>query len=179
MTTTSRRYQVMKKQIKLVVLVVLLTISATVAFAQKSSGGPALVKDVDSPARQPWVERFEIQLPASATPVHASAEVSVPVDNRLVIESYSGTCPGLQQGIYIYGEVDVTTNGLFLPHFLKFDSLSFVYNGSAQVRWVGTGAVRLYADPGSIVRVWLHKGYSSVGGTACDITLSGHLVDVP
>jgi hypothetical protein len=168
----------MKKHIKVLALVVWIAMTATSAFAQKSSG-PVIIKDADNAARQPWAELVQIELVASATPVYAFGDISVPVDKRLVIESYSGPGCSSWQGVYLVGEVGVTTNGTMLPHYLKFDSFPFAASGSVQLRWNGTGAVRLYADPGSTVRVGLKRGYSSQAGSICAITLSGYLVDLP
>ena len=69
-------------------------------------------------------------------------------------------------------EVGTTSNDTELRHVIPETpvlSNAMTLNG---------GSLRLYADPGTSVNVYVSRSFSQ-GDSTCEVTLSGHFVDAP
>lgn len=120
-----------------------------------------LVKDSDAAARKPFQTSTNVN-PAALTP----ALVTVPVNQRLVIEYASGSCTGTNTGfVQMYSQTPgsvVTTAYEYLPSQILFQTISI--------------PVKFYVNPGDQLRIALFGG---VPGGLCSVTVHGYYVDLP
>ena len=155
---------------------------SVMALIVNNTDAPVPVRDMDNAARQPWAETAVIPIPASDEDAAVAIATPVPTDKQLVIESYSGAVCSTAPGSYLEGVLAVTTNGVPRLYRLKFDGLNYVLpNGAGSyTRWTGIGTVRFYADPGSTIAAGIKRSenFDAIPIT-CQITLSGHLEDLP
>jgi len=135
---------------------------------------PALVRDVDARAREPFDAHFEIILPPGAGGQNAA--VAIPSGKRLVIEHASarGQVPAGQQIEYTLWTKLTTTS--LLPHYLP---VSQQYGVGLETVFIAGGPVRLYGD-GDSASVYVRADRSLAQGTATvRLSLSGYLEDEP
>lgn len=135
---------------------------------------PALVKDVDSPASQPFA--------ASATPgfsgISANGTIlTVPAGKRAVVEHFS--CINfLDTGNnFVRLELGYTLDGATRRQQFVHDRVGTSLISGIDV-WSFSQPVRLYADAGTAILVnALRRSGTGSGGIECH--LSGHYVSVP
>jgi hypothetical protein len=144
----------------LLLLAVLGHFYAKPLFAQVRA---ALVQNVDEPGRNPLNMKF--------SPGNTAALVTVPAGKRWVIEAFAANCVLSAGGTL--NSVSISTNSAagaeaFAPAFFL---LSGVFP-----EWVGGGATRLYADPGSVI---ILAANSPPSGTQCTFSLSGYAINLP
>lgn len=95
---------------------------------------------------------------------------TIPKGKHLVIETVSVNVD-VTSGNSIYAQVDYTTGGIGGNVFLP---LAYSYTESGYDTYVATASVRVYADPGSTVRL---STSSPTGSTGTDfLSVSGYLV---
>jgi hypothetical protein len=101
-----------------------------------------------------------------------TAEFEVPAGKRLVLEQVSGvSTPPFGQTIR-YFSLRTTVAGEF-----AFHTIPVTFNGF--VDWVGCQQVRLYADPGTLVKLSAPRAGGSAGAFQTVATISGYFVTVP
>ncbi|MGH9796040.1 MAG: hypothetical protein ACRD5G_14830 [Candidatus Acidiferrales bacterium] len=164
----------MNKCMKACALLLSTVAFAAPAFSQGGKNtGPQLVKDVDQPARRPWAQQFIL---GQSQPTN---DFLVPSDKRVVVESYSVGGPSCwtDQGSHLRFSADIFTNNITNRHFLKADRFDYAIGFQVRSEWLGTGTVRLYLDPGSLVHFAMNHAGATALPITCRITLSGHLVD--
>lgn len=117
---------------------------------------PALVRDVDQPARQPVVIRKN-----TAASIF-EAIYTVPAGKRFVLEHVN--CSALTTDLY----VGIFAGGLSHPNIVYSVPVISVSSGVL----VADGATSIYFEPGSVLNLRIF----TIGQTTC--TLSGHTIDV-
>lgn len=137
-----------------------------------SASSPVLVRDVDNPGRHPFQAVNGCHMSSGIDDICAFT-FSVPSTNLLVIETVSARVE-LPIGQKAVVRITTTQGGVGVDHFLTVDPQGTF--GTSDRLGV-THSVRLYADPGTTVRVRAARP-SSTGGDA-DVTgaISGYLVD--
>jgi len=124
-----------------------------------------LVKDSDAPARKPF-QTAPLYIPAQLQATFYDV-VTVPANQRLVIEHVSGSCANIT-GLYLasYNQVPAWTGVVFL-------SKDF-YTGPGAV---GSTPVRLYANAGETLKVDITNQTGMSG--YCYLAISGYFVNLP
>jgi hypothetical protein len=134
------------------------------------------VTDLDNPAFQP----FQHAALAIIQPGFSggSATFTVPAGKRLVIEYVSFNIP-LTNGQSVLGvSVEVeNSNANQIPIGHEIPVLYTVAD-STLLRSIGASATRLYADPGSTVRIRAARS-GSTGQDIAPVNVSGYFVDLP
>jgi len=124
-----------------------------------------LVKDSDAPARKPF-QTVPIYVPAQL-PANFYDVVTVPANQRLVIEHVSGTCANIT-GVSLasYNQVPTWTGIVFLAKDF--------YTGAGAV---GSTPVRLYANAGESLKIDVTNQTGLSG--YCYLAISGYFVNLP
>jgi hypothetical protein len=155
-------------------------VSAPTALAQGGKGttGPTLIKDTENPARS--------AVQASCTTSWLNANLgsncelmTVPAGKRLVVEHASAYC--YTQGTDFISLAFIQTqlggesgNQLNIPLVLGGE----VVAGAYKYR-VASHPIRAYSDPGSSVKGLAYLNGDPTGSfQACNLSITGHLVDV-
>ena len=151
----------------LAVLLVLARIYEKPLLAQVRA---AFVQDVDEPGRNP----FALQGSASYS---NSYSFSVPAVKRYVVQNVTAQCfentPGVLADIAVVGSTNgVTSRVSNQPHLQQS-------NGPTQNIYTGTGTQVLYADPGSLIRVFADDNLAGGGIDSCEFWVSGHVINNP
>lgn len=135
---------------------------------------PALIRDVDSPARQPFQAAVEGTMGAGTEGINLF--VTVPTGKRLVIEYVSGTCfvPGGQKCIFSVGTI---VNNAATSTFHNLQTEVVGPFGSEDLFRAGE-QVRIYGDGGTSVTLRADRDQPT-GNATVRMSLSGHLVDLP
>lgn len=130
---------------------------------------PVQVRDVDSPARQPFQKGIAVTIPAGTG--FESAFFQVPAGKRLVIEyvSNDGSSSPLQMRI-----ATVVASEEVVHRFVT----TRLENGIYSPIFVMSQQTRLYADPGTYVTVVLMTP-GNQSASLFGVAISGYLVDVP
>lgn len=134
----------------------------------------ALVKDVDSPASQPFA--------FSSSPVGFGSSLSlelplitVPAGKRAVVEHVSCINFLASGNNFVRMEIGFVTGGVSRRHQFVHDFVGGSLISGIDI-WSFSQPVRLYADAGTAIRMSaLRRSASGSGGVECDI--SGHYVD--
>jgi hypothetical protein len=125
---------------------------------------PALVEDVDNPARQPF------QRGVTVTNEGPPVSIGVPFGRRLVIRFVSASCD-LSQGVPMHS-VRITTN---VDHF--FVPTVFPTGASTAVGVI-THPATVYAEPDTDVDfVAFPTTGPGNGTTTCNLSISGYLIE--
>lgn len=130
------------------------------------------VYDVDNPALQPFQQY--VHLVFDPTQLGGGKTFTVPADKRLVIEFVSGNV-ALRQGSVSNFTVTTTVNGIIGKHRLVVTSQG--PSGGLPISYTVSQNMRVYADPGTTVIVFVNATLGGEGGF--DATISGYLVDLP
>jgi hypothetical protein len=144
-------------------------------IVSNTAANPALVRNVDERRSQPFQRPFFVDL--TATEDSGEATYTVPANKRWVIEYTSMRASLLpDQTVFVNVMTTAGGQGAFHPMLVSDQGLY----GALQLLG-GAQQVRLYADPGSTVRVQFAREPSggTRGGANFFMTLSGHQVDVP
>jgi hypothetical protein len=153
----------------------LLIVAGTImALSQKqvlAALGYTPVRDITNGALAPISHRFNIGFPAGSV---STDEFTVPAGKRLVIESVSGAA-FLSPGTAVDFGLDVMTNGVYVRHYFPSQSIGVFFSLE---RFQTSQAVRIYADPGSVIRSVVQKNNITVVGGG-DFAISGHFVALP
>lgn len=135
--------------------------------------GTATVRNADDPARHAFAafREYDVQ-PGSADQTFFVA--TVPAGKRLVIETVE-TGTNVPTGQSVIFNVNTSLNSATITHLIAVAAQgSFESIGDT---WVGTHAVRWYADPGTDVTVRFRRS-SSADKAFIGVTVSGYLVDL-
>lgn len=133
------------------------------SFAGSTATQP--VKDVDAPARKPFqTALIGIDSPAGLYQFHPL--VTVPTNQRLVIQRVSGACIGVTAGY-----VGLSSNLSGQIKGFELMPSEFLTNQSAAT------STNLYANPGEAFGVGINN--TGVQDGTCLITVSGYFVDLP
>jgi hypothetical protein len=145
---------------------------ASRVIVANSRTGPALVQDVDNPARAP----FQVQLgnPIAAGANAPNGSFSVPAGRRLVIEHVSAlvVVPAGQR--VMYTNINTFSGGGLVFHHLKAQSAG-VSTATPGEGYITSESLRLYADPGTSVLVAVNRS-DSAGTGFMSVSVSGYLV---
>jgi len=143
------------------------------------AANPAVVRDVDNPARQPFQKLICVAFGNEANNCGALVNgFTVQAGRRLVIEQVSGSCE-LESGTVLVsvalgtqvGSLDVVAHFLPLPP-PPTPTPTVVYSSSFN------HVTRIYADPGSGVGINSGQFLGSTGTDAvCRLALSGYLLN--
>jgi hypothetical protein len=149
-------------------------LASTAATAQTRA---ALVKDVDSPASQPFAASSGVvNFPAGSSNA-SSTLLTVPAGKRAILEHVS-CIDFLETGNnFVRMEMRYTLGGVAQRHQFVHTRVGTSLIGSIDV-WSFSQPVRLYADAGTILQMAaLRRSTTGSGGIECQI--SGHYVDAP
>lgn len=140
-----------------------------------TAANPALIRNVDEGSRQPFHRQFSVALPAG----EAGGEVTftVPAGKRLVIE-YASMRGSLLPGQTVFVNIVTTVAAQDAFHTVVVADQGLY----GAIHLVGAAqTTRIYADPGTVVRVQFVRDPSAgaPGHAAFSMTLSGYRVDVP
>lgn len=136
------------------------------------------VRDVTSPALQPFQHKATIGIPAGL--LGDDALFAVPAGKRLVIEfvSFNVYLPAGQDVTYLWVQINNPSRPDATFYFpATFQASDFV-GGQDVYQFVAASPTRLYADPGSTVELAVRRT-SDVGEGLASVSVSGHLVNVP
>ena len=140
---------------------------------------PLPVRDVDNPARQPFV--FFVDSPLNhwfSTAPNIILEFSVPSGKRLVIEQLSieaDLTPSASQKMR--GVVRSSVGGLF--HDYAFTGTDSGQDGNFE-DFIASAQMRSYADSGTTVQIFVTRNDTSGGSLdKAEINLSGYLINMP
>jgi hypothetical protein len=138
-----------------------------------SETDPALVRDVENPARHPVQHVLSVIIPNGQFIGDHTLNLS-PGVQRFIIEqvSINGFTP---QGQKIRCVLRSTLNGTEEPHFLPATFLGTFTN---QDQFVTSEMVRWYADPGSPLTLRAERN-SSVGDAGAFVIITGYTIPVP
>lgn len=135
------------------------------------ASSPALVRDVDIAARQPFQSHLQCLLDGTSA---CDGTMSVPGGKELVIEFVAIDLFADSGAMAYPPSLSVPQGG---SQELYFFPLAQQIDDGSEVVFVGVQHTRLYASPSGEVQ--LHCALSrSVSLGACDATVSGYLVDV-
>lgn len=139
---------------------------------------PALVRDTDNPAQQPFRALISISLGNNETFKLANGP-TVPAGKRLVVENvsiwiFTGSGSDIATGVWL------TVPGANPPTFLLADPTSaerkLVSGGSSITAY--NRLTRLYYNPGEVIQAQVF--FDGVAGSKnANIYLNGYLVDLP
>jgi len=133
---------------------------------------PLDIRDQDNPARQP----FQASVDCSTALADCGASVATPGGKRLVVE-YLTLAAAMTANEVANCSVTTTAAARIVGHTLPLSPPAVVIRSGPAWSTLGL-QVRLYADPGSAVR--LSCARSGFGGVATFFfSISGHLVDLP
>ena len=137
----------------------------------------ALVKDVDSPASQPFAASGGVVNFPSGSLNASSTLMTVPAGKRAVIEHVS-CIDFLEAGNnFVRMEMRYTLGGVAQRHQFVHTRVGTSLIGTIDV-WSFSQPVRLYADAGTTLQMAaLRRSATGSGGIECQI--SGHYVDAP
>jgi hypothetical protein len=130
---------------------------------------PLAVQDVHNPRREPFAAWFE-EMPGTG-----DAEFVVPGDKWAVVEFVTveqTQHDGPAECFFPF--VSANTNGVWSKHWIV--PTRHEANPGSHV-WIGSQAVRIYADPGSTVLI--SEEFCGEGFVAGRKSISGYLVDAP
>ncbi len=155
-------------------------VSGTVALNPLSNGVKVLnnltdagfFRAADNPALQPFQANILMTCADGTTFVQDTGTV-VPPDKRLVIETVTAQAI-VSLGQHIRINVRTLANGTDAIHRLSLNQGTF---GSVE-SYLATHAVRIYADESSNVTIQAARD-NATGTCNVQVTISGHLVDVP
>jgi hypothetical protein len=136
--------------------------------------GTVNVKDIDQPARAPFADLKSLSFDDGEAQKFIEFD-PVPAGKRLVIETVtvrSQAAAGQVWDVHMF----VTTNGVPVAHTLALTVFQTL--GDIDIR-SATLPVRLYADPGTVIKVFGHRNYGTTGIAGVDTTISGHYVNLP
>lgn len=119
-----------------------------------------LIKDSDAPARKSLQTNFITVIPNSGTKI-----LSVPANQRLVIEHVSGHCTVASTGWISLSAQDPATQLYHGAEFLPDQVLSST----------ASTPIRFYVDPG----LDLYLTYNTGNGSPCSVSLGGYYVNLP
>jgi hypothetical protein len=150
-------------------VVLALSLFASTAFA--STATSINVKDVDAAARKPYQTGIlSIDVPDDGITYHAL--VTVPDNQRLVIEQVSGFCNNLGGPGASYVALNSDAPGD--PHKeFEFLGKEFVTDNIP-----ASASLHFYANPGETFGLAISPLFHS-GGGYCDLTVSGYFVNLP
>jgi hypothetical protein len=151
---------------KLAVLGLGLALSLSTLGARPASAAPTDVKDVDQPARKPYVMGFFITTDPSAPP----AIEMVPRGSRFVIEYVSAFCNSLSTMVPPILQVEFFTNNLQTQHF--FPTTPFREGLAA----LSSQMTRIYAESNTHVSAAIME--NTFEEIECQVILTGHLVSL-
>ncbi len=146
-------------------------VNSPVVRVGNTPADPVPVRNVDDGA-QPFQEAIQVVLlPGTRDDV---ATFTVPAGKRLVIEHFSALAQGPQGQRYL-AWVSTTLNGVTpVGNFLVFTQQTTNVSGDT---YTATQPMRVYADPGTTVRVTFSRGFDDTGGATFDANISGYFVD--
>lgn len=135
----------------------------------------ALVKDVDSPASQPFAfSSGSTAFGASSLSLELPL-ITVPAGKRAVVEHVSCINYLASGNNFVRMEIGFVTGGVSRRHQFVHDYVGGSLLSGVDI-WSFSQPVRLYADAGTAIRMSaLRRSTSGSGGVECDI--SGHYVD--
>ncbi len=141
-----------------------------------AANAPALVRDVDNPARHP----YNSQVFLSWTPGNnvASADIgTVPAGKRLVLE-YVAAEASIPQGQQFFMFIQSPPVGGVIYPLVVAKQASFAF-GPTDI-YTASQPVKIYIEPGTTFRASANRN-DTTGGAGTDIIVSvtGYLVDVP
>jgi len=139
------------------------TFGAVSGIANAVTVQPALVRDVDEGALQPFQLSMVVGSITSGT---QAAYIPVPAGKRMVIDYYSAQAQDWTGGAALM-TIGTTVGGVFVSYIVYVNA-----NTSNQV----TQATKIYADPGTQVQIFVATNAGSCGGL---ISISGHYVNIP
>ena len=139
-------------------------------MVKNTAANPVVSRSQDNPARQPF-QRVVMSDPALPT---APQSFDVPAGKCLVIECVSCYVNMPTGGKVSDLSLQTTVGGLSVPHRLP---VTLMLSVGGTDRYVTCQLLRAYAGPGTMVGY----GVGTSGGSAqsSNLTISGHLVDVP
>jgi hypothetical protein len=143
--------------------------------------GTTRVRDVDQPARQPFQRRGVFFIAANA--IAAADNIELPAGKRLVLEYVALTTnPRVEEDDGISLSVFATCAGCGgvgeAPLRLLLHNQGTLVNGQFTAL-VGSQEIRLYADPGTTLKVVAERDQVTASTLHVNYTLVGYFVDVP
>lgn len=138
---------------------------------QIDTANPIPVFDIDSGARDPGTGESEMHLLEGGIQANATLSV-VPEGKRFVIEYVSAAARmggNVQRARLV---IRTITNGVVRKHFIAFGQANEHFDANT----VASQAVRIYADPGSVVSCTFFRDGNPFFTADCSVTLSGHYV---
>jgi hypothetical protein len=157
------------------VLILALVLTAVGPKRVMAALGYTPVRDVDNAARHAFAAQVKVSIGPNVQGGFES--IVVPPNKRLVIETVTarGPMPGGQSAAF---DLLVWTDGFPHEFFVPTRYVGTNMGGIQGDHYYGSEAVRIYADGGSEVRaVFTRSGFT--GSASADISISGHLVDLP
>lgn len=138
----------------------------------------SLLRAPDNPDLQPFHDKVSITLPSGKS--SGIGSIQVPEGKRLVIEyiTMSAFVP-MGSGQRPLITIQAVTNGTGILHTPAIAThAGMPVNGVQADYFVGSQAVKLYADPGTSLVIGTSRTGSTKGSAAIDVSLSGHFVDL-
>ena len=157
-----------------------LTFTALLALGVVSSVGTA---SADGKGKRPFQAELCAQVASTTLCGTTPSSFTVPAKRRAVIEYASGRCPRdgltLTAGETWFPKLQTTVGGVVAGHLLH--PIPGMAIGSPQLvsalqlnGFDVAQPVRIYADPGSVIRLLLDVGGLGNADISCNITISGH-----
>ena len=151
-------------------MAVCMLIALSLFVSASAHADVAEVRDVENPARTPFVVNALVDIEPSGLLRELGR---VPAGKRAVIEFISMVCSLRASDTIHLATVSFEPNSrsYFLPISKQGDPFSNLQN------WVAGQLVRIYADEGRITLNVLHAE-SNPGLSSCEVSISGHTIDV-
>ena len=157
-----------------------LTFTVLLALGVLLGAGSA---SADGKGKRPFQAELCAQVASTTLCGATPSSFTVPAKRRAVIEYASGRCPRdgltLSTGETWFPKLQTTVGGVVAGHLLH--PIPGMAIGSPQLvsafqlnGFDVAQLVRVYADPGSVVRLLLDVGGLGDASISCDITISGH-----
>jgi hypothetical protein len=148
-----------------------LPVRGTVAVTAQDETSPVLVRDVENPARHPFMRTHSaIWNSDDLRPV--ALAVTIPTGKRLVVEQISVnaqvTCSP-SQGVHV--EIESQADG-------GMGSYALVATNTGKCQFIASGQLRLYAESNSELRILLFRN-DSIGSSSVVVSITGYLIDQP
>jgi hypothetical protein len=148
-------------------------IGCSLSIAASAHADVVDVRDVENPARTPFVVNVIVDIPPTVQPAELGV---VPAGKRAVIEFISMQCGTVPPDTITAVQFFFPRSNVFIHYFLPI-SMQGEPGDFPQQSWVAGQLVRIYADAGPISLSVRHSSQNP-GTSACEVSISGHTIDV-
>jgi hypothetical protein len=158
--------------LKLMICTLIGLLASVAAYAGTSAPRVVDVRDIENPARTPFVVNTIVDTGPGERPEIGQ----VPAGKRAVIEFITLQCATVPPDTIAAVEFFFPLSNGFIHYFLPI-AMQGEPGDVPQQSWVAGQLVRIYADEGPISLSIRHSSQNP-GTSGCEVSISGHTIDV-